>query len=286
MPLNNQLKPRKRRGFTLIELLVVIAIIALLLSILMPALHKVKEQAAGVVCTAHQRGLVQSYLLYCGDNKGNLPDASILPDIVNHDSWVHPPTDENGNILFWPTEIPTFEDRLRGIRSGTLWSYTENVKLYHCPGDKRMRQGTENGSTDAYKIYRSYNIQAGLNGQELIDNNPPLGILKYSQIQRTAKTYIFVGENYDGGWSNNNGGSWYLGGGSGAVQAESWWNAPAAWHNEGSTLSYADGHAVKFKWRDDRTVAFAIDRSSVSSHQPNNPDLEMMVDGYVVDLPR
>ncbi|MCK5173336.1 MAG: type II secretion system protein, partial [Planctomycetes bacterium] len=66
---------RSKKGFTLIELLVVIAIIALLLSILMPALHQVKEQAAGVVCTAHQRGLLQSYLLYCGDNKGNLPDA-------------------------------------------------------------------------------------------------------------------------------------------------------------------------------------------------------------------
>ncbi len=274
-----------KKAFTLIELLVVIAIIALLLSILMPALNKVKEQAAGIVCTAHQRGLLQSYLLYCEDNGGRLPNAAVLPDIVEYDAWVHPPTAENGTILFWADVDATLEERLRGIKNGTLWQYIENIKLYHCPGDKRSKRGTVKGSTDAYKIYRSYGIQGGLNGQELIDND--LGILKFSQIQRTAKTYIFVGENYDGTWSNNNGGSWYLGGGSGP-EDESWWNAPAAWHNEGSTLSYADGHAEKFKWRDERTVAFAIDRfgPGVSFHQPNNPDLEMMIDGYVVHLPR
>jgi len=277
---------KSKKGFTLIELLVVIAIIALLLSILMPSLNKVKELAAGVVCTAHQRGLLQSYLLYCEDNGGKLPNACVLPNVAKFDPWVHPPTADNGTILFADGVDATLEERLRGIKNGTLWKYIENIKLYHCPGDKRLKIGTVLGSTDAYKMYRSYGIQSGLNGQELIDNDPPLGILRFLEIRRTANTYIFVGENYDGKRANNNGGSWYLGGGSGAAQAESWWNAPAAWHNKGSTLSYADGHAERFKWRDDRTIAYAIDRNSVSSHQPNNPDLEMMVDGYVVNLPR
>ena len=61
----------KRKGFTLIELLVVIAIIALLMSILMPALSRVRQQARKVACQAslHQWGLY--WKMYCDDNNGN-----------------------------------------------------------------------------------------------------------------------------------------------------------------------------------------------------------------------
>lgn len=58
---------RSRKGFTLIELLVVVSIIALLVSILMPALGKAKEQARKVVCAGneHQLGLV--FATYAAD---------------------------------------------------------------------------------------------------------------------------------------------------------------------------------------------------------------------------
>ena len=60
----------KRRGFTLIELLVVIAIIALLLSILMPALRKVKEQAKMVGCLANLKQWNLIYAMYLQESEG------------------------------------------------------------------------------------------------------------------------------------------------------------------------------------------------------------------------
>jgi len=60
----------KQRAFTLIELLVVIAIIALLMSILMPALQRVRRQVRGVGCKSnlHQWGLI--FAMYTQDNNG------------------------------------------------------------------------------------------------------------------------------------------------------------------------------------------------------------------------
>ncbi len=64
----------KTKGFTLIELLVVIAIIAVLMSILMPALHRVKKQSRTVVCQANLKQWGTIFALYTDDNNGNFPE--------------------------------------------------------------------------------------------------------------------------------------------------------------------------------------------------------------------
>jgi len=66
----------KRRGFTLIELLVVIAIIALLMSILMPALSRVKDQARTVGCASNLRQWNLTFAMYVEENAGKFPSGT------------------------------------------------------------------------------------------------------------------------------------------------------------------------------------------------------------------
>jgi prepilin-type N-terminal cleavage/methylation domain-containing protein len=63
----------KQKGFTLIELLVVIAIIALLMSILMPALNRVKEQARRSTCLSRMKQQGLALELYANENNTKLP---------------------------------------------------------------------------------------------------------------------------------------------------------------------------------------------------------------------
>ncbi|MFC1604334.1 type II secretion system protein [Planctomycetota bacterium] len=63
----------KQQGFTLIELLVVIAIIAILMTILMPALQKVREQGKKIVCSNNQKQIGISFNMYGSENDNKLP---------------------------------------------------------------------------------------------------------------------------------------------------------------------------------------------------------------------
>lgn len=86
--LSKEPRPKRQTGFTLVELLVVVAILALLMSLLMPALTGAIEQTRLVTCRMNMRNLALAVNIYVDDHYGRyVPSQSDRLNMIKTNGW-------------------------------------------------------------------------------------------------------------------------------------------------------------------------------------------------------
>ena len=254
-------------AFTLVELLVVIAIIAILASLLLPALSKSKIKAGTTSCLNNYRQLTLAWSLYIEDNN----DA--LPFTEGTSGYGHA-----AEIACWVTGyVDFFRDNHDNTNSallvpgmfGSIGPYAKSASIYKCPADNSQAEI----SGKLHPRIRSVVMNAFLGGSRTIVNDSSGRTFRKlnALAHRSAKTYVFIDIHED----SIDGSFFYRP----IVDTTSWWSLPATRHGAAGTLTFADGHAEIKRWNP-QTYKPVENRTVEILHlsQPTNPDIPWLID--------
>lgn len=198
-----------RHAFTLIELLVVIAIIAILASMLLPALARAKETAKRIKCTNDIKQLGLSAVMYADDNEGFFPARG-------------------GGSNYWPV---------------LLEEYYKDLKLLYCPSDVVAPANNGSGSSFlALKAPRSY-LFNGFNDY-FMDFPKPNSRVPDSAIREASETVLFGEKDSDSGhwWMD-----YWMGDDYNELE-QARHSTIAKSTSGGSVYAFADGSARYLRW--------------------------------------